>query len=250
MKNLISGFIVIMFAILINLGCSQFGTNTNSNNTEPNKTPSNNSNDNNSMTSSDSNQKSNSGDLTGEYAVKGKTPKGDDYANDLTVSKHNDVYQFDWESPSGTLSGVAVQGGYLVAVALSSGCGAAVYKITGNGLEGKLAIWGYNRLATQTATLVSQTKTSGVFDLQETNSDGTTKFKLTLKEADGFYQLTYQTAAGSYGGKGVRDGDYIAAGAGNRNCAYAVYTFENDTLRGIWGTIGSPQYGTETATRK
>lgn len=258
-KNLISGLVVIILTILFGFGCSRFGTNTNSGNAAVNKTIStnstvNNSNSTNSPSSLDSKPTLNGGDLAGEYSVSGTYPNGKGYANDLTVIKRGDAYEFKWTSSGKTISGVGVQGGDLVAVGLdggtdAKGCGAVVFKINGNKLEGKYGIWGSTSLHTQTATLVSQTKTSGVFDLQLTDTSGTYKFNLTIEPGE-IYQLNYRSGNRWMGGTGYRQGEYLAAGIGQKQCSYTVYTVSNGNLKGIWGKIGEAQHGTETATRK
>lgn len=254
MKNLTTGLIAIAMIITIGLACSNSDT-TKTDNSTPKPTTSNNSNDNKTTTNSNSSTSSSNGDITGTYSVIGKNPSGKDYKGDLAVKKQDAVYQFTWSAGGSSYDGVGIQGGNLVAAGFTTGadgkgCGAAIYKIGNTSMEGRFASWGFNSTATQTATLVSNTKTSGKFTLEGTDTDGTPYTgTLDIKQNGRVFQLTYGGKV-VFHGTGIRQGDYLAVGVGKSTCGFAVYEIKNGNLEGIWGGIGTNKVGAEIATRK
>ena len=199
-----------------------------------------------------------SGSLDGTYSVNGTGPDGKSYQGDLLVTKRDSVYQMSWKLGAESYDGVGVQSGNAMAVAYTTGtdgagCGAIVYKISPDGsLDGKWGEWGNNSSGTEKAVQVGATSGgAGTFNVTGTNADGSAyKGKLTVTEgADNVYQFAWATGA-NFRGTGVKMGDYLAAGAGPKQCGFVIYEVKGNTLEGKWGEPGSTTLGVEKATRK
>lgn len=254
MKNLTTGFFVIVMLIFVGLGCSNSDTKTAENTTVNTGSTDNKSNSN---TSANSQKPSSDDDVAGNYSVTGKNLSDQSYQGDLTVKKQGDVYQFSWTAGGSSYDGVGVRDGNLVAVGYGAGtdgkgCGAAIYKIGENSLSGKLGGWGYNQVGTQTAVLLKQNKDGGVFAVTGTDTDGSGyKGELYVAESKSdVYHFAFSGGKVQYIGTGIKVGDHFGAGMGVKQCGYVVYEVKSDRLEAAWGVIGNDKLGTEIATRK
>lgn len=272
MKNLTTSIIAVTILILIGLGCSQSDTktadNSKSNETANGKSNGNknaNGNSNDDKTTANSSSKtpvnlpatSGEDDITGNYGVTGKTPAGGAYQGDLEIKKQDEVYQFSWNAGGSVYDGVGVRDGDLIAVGYGAGkegkgCGAAIYRISDDSLEGKLGMWGYNQTGTQTATMVKQKGNSGSFSVTGTDTDGTPySGSLAMQKVkEDFFQLNFTSGKVKFSGTGIKVGDQFGVGIGFKQCGYVIFAIKPSGLNAVWGVIGSNTVGTETATRK
>ncbi len=199
-------------------------------------------------------------DIAGTYDAVGSNPDGGgQYKADLTVTPHDDVYQFSWVSGKSSYEGVGVMTDDRVAVAYTDGdsgkgCGVVLYKIAADGtLDGKKGYWGINTMETETAkpSKGGGADLTGVYDILGKNPQGE-NYKGTLiviQSGDGY---TFDWEAGNkFSGFGIRAGSYIAVGFGGRQCSFVGYDVESDgTLNGKWGNQFSKKLGTEVAKPK
>jgi hypothetical protein len=256
MKNLTTAFLTIAIFALLVLGCSQSDEKSSTNN-------SNNSNSNDNKNSSNSPtptpEKEKSGDVAGSYSITGKNPAGQSYDGDLTIRKQDEVYQFSWTVGGSSYDGVGVRNANLIAVGYGAGengkgCGAAIYKRTGDKtLEGKLGGWGINKVGTQTAILLKESKEGGIFSVIGTDTDGSGykgELFVAQSKTDVYHFAYAESGKAKYIGTGIKVGDYFGAGMGVKQCGYVVYEVLGDRLEAAWGVIGKDQLGTEIATRK
>jgi hypothetical protein len=215
---------------------------------------------NNSSTTGTKSPTSTKSGIAGEYDAVGANPDGGGkYKADLTVTPHDDVYQFTWKSGKSSYDGVGVMTDDRVAVAFTDGdsgkgCGVVLYKIGSDGsLDGKKGYWGVNTMETEIAarTKGSGSDLDGVYDIVGKNPQGQT-YKGTLiviQSGDGY---TFDWDAGNkFSGFGIRAGSFIAVGFGGKQCSFVGYDVQSDgTLDGKWGNQISRKLGTETATPK
>lgn len=197
-------------------------------------------------------------DISGDYEATGTNPGGTgNYQADLTVTPHDDVYQFSWTSGKNSYDGVGVKTDNAVAVSYTDGdngkgCGVVLYKINADGsLDGKTGYWGVNDAETETAKRTSGTDLEGSYDISGKNPKGE-DYKGTLeikKDGDG-YSLTWK-AGSTFTGFGVKNGNMLAVGFGGKQCSFVSYDVKPDgTLDGKWGGQGSTSFGTEVAKKK
>lgn len=255
MKNLTTAFLTIAIFALLALGCSQADEKSSNNSNNGNS----NDNKNTSTSSSPTPSKEKDGDVAGSYDISGKNLAGQSYDGALTIRKQDEVYQFSWTVGGSSYDGVGVRDGNLIAVGYGAGengkgCGAAIYKRTGDKtLEGKLGGWGINKVGTQTAILLKESKAGGVFSVIGTDTDGS-GYKGELFVADSktdIYHFAFaEGGKAKYIGTGIKVGDYFGAGMGVKQCGYVVYDVKGDRLEAAWGVIGNDKLGTEIATRK
>jgi hypothetical protein len=257
MKNLTTAFLTIAILALLALGCSQADEKSSNNSNNGNSNDNKNTSTSSSPTPEPSKEKDN--DVAGNYSVTGKNMTGQSYDGDLTIRKQDEVYQFSWSVGGSSYDGVGVRDGNLIAVGYGAGengkgCGAAIYKRTGDKtLEGKLGGWGINKVGTQTAILLKESKEGGVFSVIGTDTDGS-GYKGELFVADSktdVYHFAFaENGKAKYIGTGIKVGDYFGAGMGVKQCGYVVYDIKSDRLEAAWGVIGNDKLGTEIAKRK
>lgn len=259
MKNYLLGLAVIT-ATAMATACSQTGTaptaNSSTINTASNST--NTKTETNSASTSQANSTTaTAADIAGTYTVSGSNPDGGKpYQGTLTVTKRDSVYQFSWNAGT-EYDGVGVQKGNTVAVAYADGtngkgCGAVIYEIgKDSALDGKFGEWGFNDAGTEKGTLIDGNGFVGNFDVTGTNLDGKPyKGKLVIKkDADEIHQLSWDVGA-KYIGTGIKQGNYLAAGSGPKECGFVIYEVSGSTLTGKWGVPGTTKLGTEKATKK
>ena len=263
MKNLMTSIVAMAILILIGLGCSNSDPKTPDNTPASNNSNNNKSNDNKSNDKkTDSNSSTNSTktmgeDIDGNYEITGKNPSGKAYDGNLTIIKQDDVYQFSWKTGNLSYDGVGVRDGNLIAVGYGAGsngkgCGAAIYRVGSDTLDGKLGMWGYNQTGTQTATMVKQTGNIGTFSVTGTDTDGTAySGSLVMKKVkDDFFQLAFTSGTVKFDGTGIKVDDQFGVGIGFKQCGYSIYAIKENSLFAVWGVIGANTVGTETATRK
>jgi len=255
-KNIQSvGILSFIAAVLIgaSIACSaSTSTNTTSNSSSSNASPSPSSS---TSTTSSTPAPSKKADIAGKYDATGSNPDGGgQYKSVLTVTPHDDVYQFTWVSGSKSYDGVGVLSDNEVAVSFTDGesgkgCGVALYKIAGDGsMTGKTGYWGQNTLEIETAKRTSGSDLEGSYDIEGKNPKGEAykgKLKVT-QDGDGY---TFNWDAGSaYSGYGIRAGEFVAVGFGGSKCSFVGYDVQADgTLAGKWGSQGSKKFGTEIA---
>jgi len=255
MKNLTTAFLTIAIFALLVLGCSQPDEKSSNNSSNGNS----NDNKNSSTSPTPTPAKEKDGDVAGSYDITGKNPAGQSYDGDLTIRKQDEVYQFSWTVGGSSYDGVGVRDGNLIAVGYGAGengkgCGAAIYKRTGDKtLEGKLGGWGINKVGTQTAILLKESKEGGIFSVIGTDTDGSGyKGELFVAESktDVYHFAFAENGKAKYIGTGIKVGDYFGAGMGVKQCGYVVYDVKGDRLEAAWGVVGNDTLGTEIATRK
>lgn len=196
-------------------------------------------------------------DIAGDYDATGTNPNGAAYKASLTVTPHDDVYQFSWTSGSNSYDGVGVMTDNEVAVSYTDGgsgkgCGVVLYKINGDGsLDGKVGYWGVNSMETEKAVRTSGSDLDGEYDITGKNPEGK-EYKGTLKvKRDGPGYSFAWNAGTSFEGFGVRAGELVAVGFGGKQCSFVGYDVKADgTLEGKWGGQGLKTFGTETAKKK
>ncbi len=241
------------FTLTTLAGCGSLSTNTTT--TTP---AANNSNATASNTSRSESPSTTDTDISGNYDTTGTNPDGGTpYKADLTVTKRDQVYQFSWKSGDTNYDGVGVTTGNSAAVAYTTGkngegCGVVLYKINPDGsMTGKVGYWGENRMETEQATRKSGSDLEGEYDISGKNPDGQ-EYKGTLKvkkEGQG-YQFMW-SAPDTLEGFGIRGGDMVAVGFGDKQCAFVGYDIKPDgTLDGKWGAKTSKTLGTEVAKKK
>ncbi len=197
-------------------------------------------------------------DIAGKYDATGSNPNGGgQYKAELTVTAHDDVYQFSWASGTKSYDGVGVLSDNRVAVSYTEGaegkgCGVALFKIAPDGsMTSKNGYWGENKMETETATRTSGNDLEGEYNIVGKNPKGET-YKGTLKvtkDGDG-YVFNWNTG-NSFSGFGIRAGEFVAVGFGGSKCAFVGYDVQPDgTLAGKWGSQNSKNFGTETAKPK
>lgn len=198
--------------------------------------------------------------IAGEYDATGTNPGGTGkYKAALTVTPHDDVYQFTWVSGKNSYDGVGVMTDNEVAVSFTDGgsgkgCGVALYKIGSDGtMDAKNGYWGSNTMETEHATRKtgSGSDLDGVYDITGKNPDGK-EYKGTLTVIQSGEGYTFDWDAGTaVSGFGVKAGKYVAVGFGGKQCSFVGYDVESDgTLNGKWGSFGARQIGTEIAKKK
>lgn len=213
----------------------------------------------NSNTGTKSSAPSTSG-IAGKYDAEGANPDGGGkYKAELTVTPHDDVYQFTWVSGKNSYDGVGVLTDNRVAVAYTDGtsgkgCGVVLYKIGSDGsLDGKKGYWGVNTMETETAvrTKGSGDSLDGVYAISGKNPQGE-NYKGTLTVVQSGEGYTFDWEAGNeFSGFGIRAGSFVAVGFGGKQCAFVGYDVQSDgTLDGKWGSQASTKFGTETAKPK
>jgi len=209
--------------------------------------------------------------VAGAYAVTGANPDGTPYNGTLNVTARDDVYQFAWETGSSS-EGIAIADGDAVAVGYGgSGCGAVIYRVSGNTLTGRWGMYGNNTAGTERGERAadvpaeggsspaedgsspaagSPSSIAGTYQVEGTNPDNS-PYRGTLTvdpDADAF-ELTWQTG-GQSAGVGLQDGDVLASSYGGEGCGVALYRTSANALTGRWTTTGANGIGTETATRQ
>lgn len=197
-------------------------------------------------------------DIAGKYDATGSNPDGGgQYKAELTVTPHDDVYQFTWASGAKSYDGVGVLSDDRVAVSYTEGgngkgCGVALFKIAADGsMTSKNGYWGENKMETETATRTSGTDLEGEYSIAGKNPKGES-YKGTLKVTkDGDGYLFNWNTGNSFSGFGIRAGEFVAVGFGGKQCAFVGYDVQGDgTLAGKWGSQNSKKFGTETAKPK
>lgn len=229
-------------------------------------TPANSTNTSSSPTNSTANSSANntatttltSKEIAGSYGVKGTNVNGQGtYEGNLTVTKRGEVYQFSWDVAGGKYDGVGVQTENAVAVAYTEGsdgkgCGVALYKIGSDGsLDGKSGYWGNDNSEAEKAVRTSGTDLAGEYDVTGKNPAGEEyKSKLTILPSGPGFTFKWK-GTNSLDGLGVRQGNYVAAGFGGKQCSFITYEIKPDGLmEGKWGGLGTVAFGTEKATKK
>lgn len=227
-------------------------------NTSPNTATNNSSNSNaNSNSSSSSSTTTAPKDISGNYTVEGINEGGaGNYKGSLTVTKRGEVYQFSWNTDT-VFDGVGVQTDSAVAVAFAEGengkgCGVVLYKINSDGsLEGKAGYWGENKGETEKATRTSGTDLVGEYDIKGKNPEGEEYTgKLSVKSEGSGFAFSW-TGNNSFKGFGIKQGNFVAVGLGDKKCGFVSYDVTSDgTMNGKWGSSGTTSVGTETAKKK
>ena len=198
--------------------------------------------------------------IAGDYNATGTNPGGKgEYKAALTITPHDDVYQFTWTSGKNSYDGVGVMTDSEVAVSFTDGasgkgCGVVLFKIASDGsMDGKTGYWGTNTLETERAVRKtgSGSDLDGVYDVSGKNPDGK-DYKGTLtviKSGEGY---TFDWDAGTaVSGFGIRADQYVAVGFGGKQCSFVGYDVKSDgTLEGKWGSFGARTFGTEIAKKK
>jgi len=198
-------------------------------------------------------------DIAGDYTTTGTNPDGKKFTTNLTITPHDDVYQFSWTSGKSQNEGVGVMTDNEVAVAFTDGasgkgCGVVLYKIVSPGnMDGKVGYWGKNTMETETAIRKtgSGDDLDGVYNISGKNPDGKDySGTLTIIQSGAGYTFDWD-AGTAISGFGVRADQYVAVGFGGKQCAFVGYDVQsNGTLEGKWGNQASRKFGTETAVKK
>lgn len=197
--------------------------------------------------------------IAGNYSATGTNPDDSGkYEADLVVTKRDDVYQFSWNSKGTAYDGVGVHTDNAVAVAYTTGkngdgCGVVLYKVNADGsLDGKVGYWGENKMETEKAIRKSGSDLEGEYDISGKNPEGQ-EYKGTLKVSKSGlgYDFNWKTPESSLQGFGIKAGELIAVGFGDKQCAFVGYDVKADgTLDGSWGGRGVKKLGTEVAKRR
>jgi hypothetical protein len=251
------GLIAAAIMLFVSLACSSSSGGENKPVVNPLNSANNSSSANNS-TATDDTKTAAPKDIAGEYSVTGSNENGaGNYRGDLTVTRRDDVYQFSWDTAGKKYDGVGVQNGNHVAVAFTEGtngkgCGVVLYKINADGsLDGRAGYWGVNQSETEEATRTGGTDLAGGYDVTGTNPDGKDyKGKLKISPEGSGYKFEWNTPA-LVSGFGVKQGNFVAAGLGGKQCGFVSYEIKPDgSLDGKWGGAASTTFGTETAKKK
>ena len=175
----------------------------------------------------------------------------------MTITKRGEVYQFSWNTGDAKYDGVGVQTENSVAVSYAAGtdgkgCGVALYKINSDGsLDGKSGYWGNDKSESEKAIRTAGTDLAGDYDVTGKNPDDKEyKAKLNiLPSGPGF--IFKWTGDNSFDGIGVRQGNFVTAGFGGKQCSFVAYEIKSDgSLDGKWGGLGTVTFGSEKAIKK
>lgn len=247
LQNLL--FITAIF-LVVGLGCKFSSTTTTDSN--------NNGSTSNSTANSATPAPAPAKDIAGNYEAYGTNANGQgNYEGNLTVTKRGEVYQFSWDVGESKYDGVGVQTENSVAVSYAAGtdgkgCGVVLYKINVDGsLDGKAGYWGNNNSETEKAIRTAGTDLAGDYDVTGTSPDGKIyKVKLNISPSGPSFIFKW-TGANPLEGVGIRQGDFVTAGFGGKQCAFVAYEIKPDgSLDGKWGGVGTVTFGSERATKK
>lgn len=188
--------------------------------------------------------------LGGEYVVSGTNPNGTPYGGTLTVTPRGSINLLAWDTGSNATGSTLQDGDVVAAVFGDDGCGVALYRIDGNGLDGIWANKGSDQMGTEQAQRSSAGRgLTGQYSIVGQNHVGSEySGDLTIEAAGSAFAMTWTT--GSVG-VGIQVGDHLAAIYGGSDCGLAAYTVGPDgTLDGTWTMNGGGALGTERAVRK
>lgn len=256
-KNYFTFFIAIAIFLTLSLAC-KFSAGTSETNT--NSTPANTSSTptTNTTSNSTSTAPTTTKNIAGNYEISGTNVDGQGaYKGYLTVTERGEVYQFSWDVGGKNYDGVAVQTDNLVAVSYTEGtdgkgCGVALYKINSDGsLDGKAGYWGNNNSENEKATRTKGTDLAGDYEVKGTNPDGKEyKNQLNITPSGSGFVFKW-TGENSLEGFGIKQGNFVTAGFGGKQCAFVSYEIKSDgSLDGKWGGLGTTTFGSEKATKK
>lgn len=253
-----SSFLSIVFIFVIflvsGLGCkfttSTSSTTSESNNTTSTPTP--------SSTIAPPNLSPQTIDIAGDYEATGTNINGQgNYSGNLTVTKRGEVYQFSWDVGGSKYDGVAVQTDNSVAVSYTSGsdgkgCGVVLYKINSDGsLDGKAGYWGNNNSENEKGIRTGGSDFASDYDITGTDPTGKEyKTKLNISPSGPGFIFRW-AGSNPLEGVGIRNGNYVTAGFGGKQCSFVAYEIKPDgSLEGKWGGVGTVTFGSEKAVKK
>ena len=199
-----------------------------------------------------------SADIAGGYNVTGTNIEGQgNYKGELTITKRGEVFQFSWDVAGSKYDGVGVRIDDAVAVSYAAGadgkgCGAVLYRINADGsLDGRAGYWGVNEGESEKAVRLSGSNVVGDYEVTGTNPDGTEyKNKLTITSSGPAFIFKW-TGANTLEGVGIRQGNFVTAGFGGKQCSFVAYQINADgSLDGRWGGGGTVNFGSEKAAKK
>lgn len=256
-KNYFTFFIAASFFLSLSLAC-KFSAGTSETNTgsapaNTTATPTTNASSN-----TISNVSTPAKNIAGNYQISGTNVEGlGAYKGYLTVTERGEVYQFSWDVAGKNYDGVAVQTDNSVAVSYTEGtdgkgCGVVLYKINSDGsLDGKAGYWGNNNSENEKATRTKGTDLAGEYEVKGTNPDGKEyKNQLSITPSGPAYLFKW-TGDNTLEGVGIRQGNFVTAGFGGKQCAFVSYELKPDgSLDGKWGGLGTTTFGSEKATKK
>lgn len=197
-------------------------------------------------------------DIAGNYEASGTNINGQGtYKGNLVITKRDEVYQFSWTVGNSQYDGVGVQTDNAVSVSYTSGtdgkgCGVALYKINSDGsLDGKAGYWGVNNSENEKATRTSGTDLAGEYEVVGKDTAGKEyKTKLTIAASGPGFTFDWKGQT-PIQGLGIRQGNFVTAGFGGKQCAFVAYEIKPDgSLDGKWGGLGTVAFGTEKAVKK
>lgn len=226
--------------------------------------------DNNSVSNSTTNPASNTStnsnetapvaakDIAGNYEVSGTNINGQGgYKGNLLITKRGEVYQFSWDVGESKYDGVGVQTDNSVSVSYTSGtdgkgCGVALYKINSDGsLDGKAGYWGIDNSEREKGVRTKGTDLAGDYEITGKNiKEEEYKTKLTISPSGPGFIFKW-VGESPLEGVGVRQGNFVTAGFGGKQCAFVAYEIKPDgSLDGKWGGLGTVTFGSEKALKK
>lgn len=256
-KNYFTFFIATVVFLSLSLAC-KFSAGTSETNTS--STPANTSSTptTNASSNSTSTAPTTTKNIAGNYEISGTNVDGQGgYKGYLTITERGEVYQFSWDVGGKSYDGVAVQTDNSVAVSYTEGtdgkgCGVVLYKINSDGsLDGKAGYWGNNNSENEKATRTKGTDLAGEYEVKGTNPDGKEyKNQLSITPSGPGFIFKW-TGASSLEGVGIKQGNFVTAGFGGKQCAFVSYEVKSDgSLDGRWGGLGISTFGSEKALKK
>jgi hypothetical protein len=197
-------------------------------------------------------------DIAGGYNVTGTNIEGQgNYQGGLTITQRGEVLQFSWDVAGSKYDGVGVRMDDAVAVSYAAGangkgCGAVLYRINSDGsLDGRAGYWGVNESESEKAVRISGSNVVGDYEVTGTSPDGTAYENKLAITASGPGFIFKWTGANALEGVGIRQGNFVTAGFGGKQCSFVAYQINADgSLDGSWGGVGTVNFGTEKAVKK
>lgn len=253
-NHFISLFLSISIIFILILGCKfdfgSSGTTLDSNSNTSTPTP--------SSTTSPTTETIPTKDIAGNYEASGTNINGQgNYKGNLLITKRGEVYQFSWDVGGSKYDGVGVQSDNSVAVSYTSGtdgkgCGVVLYKINSDGsLDGKAGYWGNNNSENEKGIRTGGSDLAGDYDITGTDTTGKEyKTKLNISPSGPGFIFKW-SGSNSLEGVGIRNGNYVTAGFGGKQCSFVAYEIKPDgSLEGKWGGMGTVTFGSEKAVKK
>lgn len=199
------------------------------------------------------------GPIEGSYSISRTDHEGSSSTGTLEIGKQGGIYKFSWVRNGKSYTGSGVTIGNTVVVSFTeeksgNGCGAAIYKIAGNGnLDGKIVYWGTSKVDTERLFLFNIDDSLNGRYTEDPSKDAPyweNDVQISYDEKKNAYHFNWWNYDDRQGW-GLRIGNMVAGPFGENHCSYAVYTVESDgTFNGSYSDQLGNNAGTEIAKKK